>query len=81
MESDEEYDWLGFIVNFIFAVIPAWIVIGIVVWKASPNMEGSKVFMITSISSIIIGIVAGIWRTGFWIGAAKLSPYSRKDRK
>ena len=81
MEADDGYDWFGFIVNFVFAAIPAWICIGILVWKTNPYMDGSKVFMITSIASIVVGVVAGIWRNGFWIGAAKISPYSRKNQK
>jgi len=81
METDEGYDWFGFVVNFVFAAIPAWIVVGTIVWKTKPYMDGSKVFIIASISSIIIGVVAGIWRNGFWGKASKLSPYSRKNNK
>ena len=81
MENDEEYGWFGFFVNFVFAAIIAWIVVGITVWKFNPYMAGSKVFMIASLSSIVIGVVAGIWRNGFWRGASQLSPYSRKNDK
>ena len=81
MENDEGYDWFGFVVNFVFAAILTWIVVGIVVWKYNPYMDGIKVFLIASLSSIIIGVVAGIWRNGFWSSASKFSPYSRKPKK
>lgn len=81
MENDEGYDWFGFVVSFVFAAILAWIVVGVIVWKYNPYMDGSKVFMIASLSSIVIGVAAGIWRNGFWSSASKLSPYSRKSKK
>jgi len=76
MSREEEYDWAGFIINFIFAAIPTWLVVGIVVWKYNPEMNGGKVFLIACLASVAVGIVAGIKRAGFWGAAAKVASYS-----
>lgn len=84
MEDKEDYDWLSFILSFVFAAIPTWFVVGMVVWKYSPNTAGSTVFLIATISGVIFGVVAGIWRNGFWSNAVKIakhSPYSREEKK
>ncbi len=84
MGNEEEYDWAGFIINFAFAAIPAWLFIGLLVWRYNPNMNGGKVFLIVSIISIVVGLVAGIKRAGFWRAATKIaaySPYSKNNKK
>lgn len=83
MGNEEEYDWVGFIINFVFAAIPTWLFVGLLVWRYNPNMNGGKVFLIASISSVVIGLVAGIKRAGFWRSATKAaaySPYSQKKK-
>jgi hypothetical protein len=80
----EDYDWLAFFLSFIFAAIPAWIIVGAVVWKYSPYTDGSTIFSIATITSLVIGVIAGVWRSGFWGNARKIasfSPYTRKDKK
>jgi hypothetical protein len=84
VNESERYDWLAFFLSFLFAAIPAWLIVGGVVWKYSPDIKGSTIFMISTIVSIIVGVVAGVWRNGFWSNAGKaasLSPYSSKPRK
>ena len=83
MSQEEEYDWAGFIINFIFSAIPTWLVVGIVVWKYNPEMNGSKVFFIACLASVVVGIIAGIKRAGFWGAATKMasySPYSKNKK-
>ena len=83
MEDEEEYDWLAFVLSFVFAAIPTWVIVGAVVWKYSPNTDGSVIFSIATITSIVIGVIAGVWRSGFWGNAKKVasfSPYARKDK-
>lgn len=82
--DNEKYDWAGFVINFIFAAIPTWVLVGVVVWRYSPYTEGSTVLLIASASSVLVGLVAGIWRSGFWGSATKaasFSPYARKHKK
>jgi hypothetical protein len=84
MEDEEGYDWLGFFLNFLFAAIPAWIFVGLLVWKYSPYTEGTTVAAIASVVSIVIGILAGVWRNGFWGSAQKaasISPYANRNGK
>jgi len=83
VEEQEGFDWLAFFLSFIFAAIPTWVIVGAVVWKYSPYTDGSVIFFITTITSIVIGVIAGIWRSRFWSNArkvAKFSPYARKDK-
>jgi hypothetical protein len=84
MEDDDGYDWLGFTLNFLFAAIPAWIFVGLLVWRYSPYTEGTTVAAIASVTSIVVGIVAGVWKSGFWDSVQKitsLSPYAKRDKK
>ena len=84
MGKEEEYDWLAFFLNFVFAVIPTWIIVGAVAWKYSPYTDGSTIFSIATITSIVIGVLAGVWGNGFWGNARKVtsfSPYTRKNKK
>ena len=81
MENEEEYDWTGFIINFVFAAVPTWLFVGLLVWRYNPHMSGGKVFLIACIASVVLGLVAGIKRAGFWRAATKAAEYSQYSQK
>jgi len=84
VEDEEGYDWIVFFLSFVFAAIPTWLIVGGVVWKFAPDLDGSFVLLVATIASIIIGIMAGLGGNGFWSSASKVasfSPYARKNKK
>jgi hypothetical protein len=83
MEAENGFDWISFIVNFMFAAIPTLFLVGGLVWRFSPYTKGSTVLLIASITAFIIGLVAGIWRSHFWDAASTIgshTPYTRKRK-
>ncbi len=81
MEDKNKTDWAVFILSFIFAAIPTWLVVGGVVWRYSPNTEGSNVFVTASIAAIIVGLIAGAKASGFWSAATTVSSYTPNARR
>ena len=83
MEEKNKIDWAVFIISFVFAAIPTWLVVGGVVWRYSPNTAGSTVLMAATISAVIIGLIAGLKGSGFWSAASTVgsyTPYARKHK-
>jgi hypothetical protein len=84
MNNNYEDDWLEFIVNFVIAAILTWILVSLLYWKYGSYSSASEVLIAATISAVVVGVIAGIWRTGFWKFVQKLSalsPYSNRPKK
>ena len=71
----------SFIINFIFAAIPTFLIAGAVAWKYSPYTEGGTIFIIASIAALVVGLAAGIWRSRFWDTASTIGSYTTYSKK
>ena len=74
-------DWSEFIINFIFAAIPTFVIAGVIAWRYNPYTSGSTIFAIASISAVVVGAVAGIWRSKFWETASSIGAHTHYVRK
>ena len=83
MDTENGIDWLGFMMNFMFAALPTLFIVGGLVWRFGPYTKGSTVLLIASITAFVIGLAAGIWRSRFWGAASAIgshTPYARKRK-
>jgi len=67
--------------NFIFAALPTFVIVGLVSWKYSPYTNGNTILIIASITALLVGLIASIWRTRFWDTASNIGSYTTNARK
>ena len=67
MNNTNQFDWIGFIVNFVIAAILAWIFASLLYWKYGSYTSGGEIVIVATISAVAVGLTAGIWRSGFLI--------------
>ena len=84
MNNNNQDHWLEFIVNFVIAAILTWIFVSLLYWKYGSYDSASEILIAATISAVVVGVIAGIWRAGFWKFIQKLtvvSPYSNRPKK
>jgi len=62
----ESFDLLGFIVNFVVAAILSWILVSLLYWRYGSYSSGGEILTVSTITAIVVGLIAGIFRDGFW---------------
>jgi len=81
MEKEDQYDWLGFFVNFVIAAFIVWIFAILLYWKYGSYNHSEGILVRAGIFAIIVGLIAGIWRDRFWGLLQKVGAFMHYSRK